>query len=149
LKPLLVTPGTNIRTEPRTSSNLLGLVTYSTTLGIVKALDDGWYEISYDDDEVRVHGFVSRQDPPGLAHPRRTTGFVAKALGPSHIASGTCLYANGEVVGLTATVVAGTLVPSARSGWFTFTVDTPWDTIDFDVQGPTENDLVSCGSVSP
>lgn len=148
-KPLLVTPGANIRSEPRVGSSVLALAAYSTTMGIVKPLDNGWYEVNYVDDDVRVHGFVSRQDPPGAVQPRRTTGFAAKTVGPNRIAGGTCLYASGEVVGLAAGSISGSLVPSTRPGWFTFTVETPWDMIDFEVHGPTENDLDRCGSVSP
>jgi hypothetical protein len=148
-RPLLVTPGANIRAEPRWGAPVLARVTYSTTIGIVKALDDGWYEVSFDDHDVRVHGFVSRKDPPGAVHAKRSAEVLARPAAPNRVPGGVCLYASGEVVGLVHGAAFGSLVPQERPGWFTFTVDTPWDTIDFDVRGATENDLAPCASSSP
>jgi hypothetical protein len=148
-KPLLVTPGANIRAEPRVGAAVLALVTYSTTIGIVKALADGWYEVSFDDHDVHVHGFVSRMDPPGAVHSRRSSEIVARPAAPDRVGGGVCLHAGDEIIGVVHGAAYGTLAPSMRPGWFTFTADTPWDTIDFDVRGTTPTDLESCASATP
>ena len=48
----------------------LAVMSSSYFLDPVNQLDDGWYEVVYEDSDVRVHGFASTRDPPGRTHRR-------------------------------------------------------------------------------
>jgi hypothetical protein len=148
-KPLLVVTGANIRSEPRTGSRSLALVTYSSVIDIVKLLEDSWYEVLYQDADLRAHGFTSRRDPPGVVHRRRDVEAVPKVSAPDTIPGGTCLFVNGEPIGVVVGQATGTLSPSQRPGWSTFTVDTPWDTIELEVRGTIASALDTCASSVP
>lgn len=145
---LMVTPGTVIRTEPKWVGTQLAVMNQSYFLDAVKQLDDGWYEVAYEDADVRVHGFASTHDPPGRTH-RRSTGetqpaqYTPNTTVPAH----TCLFADGEKIGFLVADQQALVEPGARAGWMTITIDTPaWGPIQFEAHGPNETALETCGT---
>ncbi len=148
-RPWLVVQGTQIRSEPRWGSRVLALVAYSSVIDGGKEVADTWYEAHYEDADVRVDGFASRTDPPGAVHRPRTPESVASAPAPDTLPGGTCLYVDGQPVGVVVGQAAGTLAPASRPGWFTVTVDTPWDAVELEVRGSLATDLETCASSSP
>lgn len=147
--PVLVVAGTHIRSEPRWASRSLALVAYSSVIDSGKQLDDGWFEAHYEDADVRADGFASRRDPPGAVHRARADEPVARPPAPDTLPGRTCLYVDEQPVGVVVGQAAGILAPASRPGWFTFTVDTPWDAIELEVHGALATDLDTCTSSSP
>lgn len=146
MRTLMVTPGTVIRSEAQWIGKQLAVVSQSYFLDTVNQLDDGWYEVAYDDSDVRVHGFASTHDPPGRTHARPAPEPQPPPFTPNAtVANHTCLFWAGEPIGF----VVGdqqALVEPARQGWMTITLDTPaWGPIAFDARGPNENALEPCG----
>lgn len=150
---LMVVPGAVIRAEPRWAGGELAVVASGYFLDTVREIDDAWTEVSYEDGDVAVHGFVSRRDPPGRVH-RWRDGDGAQPVTPNAtVASGTCLYARagGEPIGY---VVGNRAVDleDAGAGWWTVTLDTPWGPIAFAARGALGTELVACapsGTVPP
>ncbi|HTL38139.1 MAG TPA: hypothetical protein VL326_33650 [Kofleriaceae bacterium] len=145
---LMVTPGTVIRTEPKWTGTQLAVMSSSYFLDSVNQLDDGWYEVAYEDSDVRVHGFASTRDPPGRTHRRpspqpQQTQYTPNATAPAH----TCLYANDEPIGFLVGDQQALVERGTRDGWMTITIDTPaWGPIQFEAHGPNESTLETCGS---
>lgn len=145
---LMVTPGTVIRTEPKWVGTQLAIMNQSYFLDSVNQLDDGWYEVAYEDADVRVHGYASTRDPPGRTHRRPSAQpqqpqYAPNATVPAH----TCLYVNEEAIGFLVGDQQALLEPGARAGWMTITIDTPaWGPIQFAVHGPNESALDTCGT---
>ncbi len=144
-RPSFATKGYAIRSEPAVAGRLLAAVSQSASVDLVQQIDRVWAEVSYADGDVTVQGFASKQQPPVPTRPRRTNAFVAN-VGPDAVPDRTCLYANGEPVGVVVGEARGTLAPGMRPGWFTFTVDTPWDLVTFDVHGSVTTQLTTCTS---
>lgn len=154
-KPLLVIPGAVIRAEPRWAASELALIAGGYLLDVVRELDDAWSEVSYEDGDVAVHGYVSRRDPPGHLHHWREVDATPAVPANASVASGTCLYAraSGDAIGY---IVGDRAVylddAGASAGWWTVTIDTPWGPIGFAAQGPSRGELVTCapaGAVPP
>lgn len=144
---LMVTPGAVIRAKPDWVADELAVMANGYFLDTLKELDEGWTEVSYDDGDLSVHGFVSKRLPPGQVHRPKTDPEVQPVpITPNgKVASGTCLYArvNGDAVGY---VVGDRDVDLAESemGWFSLSIDSPWGPIVFAARGPTRSDLVTC-----
>ena len=147
-KSLMVTPGTVIRTEARWIGRQLAVMNQSYFLDTVAEVGDGWYEVAYEDSDVRVHGFASTRDPPGRTHRRPSPApqpaqYAPNATVPNH----TCLFVNDEPIGFLVGDQQVLLEPAARTGWMTITIDTtPWGPIQFDAHGPNESSLETCGT---
>ena len=145
-RPLMLMPGAIVRAEPQWSGTQLAVLNEGYFVDLIKDVDDAWSEISYDDDDVSVHGFVSKQDPPGRVH-RRKQAEQSVPLTPNATARDhTCLYGDGEPVGFIVGDEPVVLEAGARVGWFTLTIDTPWGPIAFDAKGVTEAELGTCGT---
>jgi hypothetical protein len=154
---LMVLPGSVIRSEPRWAGdiNQLALVANGYALDQIKEVDASWVEVVYEDGDVRVHGYVSRHDPPGRLHRARDDGST-QAVAPNAVAaSGTCLYARpgGEPIGYVVGSLPVELDDNAgRAGWLQLTTDTPWGPLAFAVKGASKSELAACappGSVPP
>lgn len=155
-KTLMVIPGAVIRTEPQWSGHELAIVANGYFLDTVHELDEAWTEVSYEDGEVVVHGYVSKRDPPGRVHrwhDHDSSQAPVTVTPNATAASGTCLYSrpSGESIGY---IVGNRPVQldDAGNGWWTLTVDTPWGPVGFSAQGPMKTELVACappGSVPP
>lgn len=145
-RPLMLMPGAIVRAEPQWSGAQLAVLNEGYFVDLVKDVDDAWSEISYDDDDVFVHGYVSKQDPPGRVHRRKqaeqSVPATPNATAPDH----TCLYVGGEPVGFIVGDEPVVLDRTDRVGWFTLTIDTPWGPIAFDAKGATETELGTCAS---
>ncbi|HEU4732528.1 MAG TPA: hypothetical protein VFT22_31755 [Kofleriaceae bacterium] len=142
---LMVIPGAVIRAEPRWAGGELAVVASGYFLDAIRDVDDSWTEISYEDGDVAVHGFVSRRDPPGRVHHWRE-GDSAQPITPTAtVASGTCLYARagGEPIGYVVGNRPADL-EDAGAGWWTLTLDTPWGPIAFAARGALGTELVAC-----
>ncbi|HEY4242157.1 MAG TPA: hypothetical protein VGM88_20200 [Kofleriaceae bacterium] len=135
---LTVLPGAVIRAEAQWASPAVALVSLGTTLEPVGPVER-WTEVTYDDGEVVVRGFVAPQDPPGLLHgwelrareevvPPPTTAAM------QHLPVDACLYAGvgGEPIGR-VTRASDYLVEPDRGGWGRAYVPTAWGTIVFGV----------------
>lgn len=144
-KTLMVVPGAVIRSEPRWAASELAIMANGYFLDTLRELDEGWTEVSYEDGDVAVHGFVSKRDPPGRVHHWHEPD-IAPALAPNTtVASGTCLYArvDGDAIGY----IVGTRqvdVDDAGAGWWTVAIDTPWGPLGFAARGPSPSELATC-----
>jgi hypothetical protein len=144
-KNLMVIPGAVIRSEPRWAAGELAIMASGYFLDTIRELDDAWTEVSYEDGDVAVHGFVSRRDPPGRVHRWHETDATQLTTPNTTVASGTCLYARpgGEPIGY---IVGPRPVDldEADGGWWTLTIDTPWGPLPFAARGPARTDLAAC-----
>jgi hypothetical protein len=152
-KTLMVVPGAVIRSEPRWAATELATMATGYFLDTVRELDEAWTEVSYEDGDVAVHGFVSRRDPPGRVHHWHETDGTPTVAPNATVASGTCLYARagGDAIGY---VVGDRPVEleDAGGGWWTVTIDTPWGPIGFAARGAGRTELSACappGTVPP
>jgi hypothetical protein len=145
---LMVTPGAVIRAKPEWAAEELAVMANGYFLDTRKELAEGWTEVSYDDGDLSVHGFVSKRLPPGQVHrPHSDPETQPVPVTPNaKVASGTCLYARvkGDAVGY---IVGEREVDLAdgETGWFSLALDTPWGPIAFAARGPTRSDLMKCG----
>jgi hypothetical protein len=144
-KTLMVIPGAVIRSEPRWAASELAIVASGYFLDTIRDVDDAWTEVSYEDGDVAVHGFVSKRDPPGRVHRWRETDGTPTIAPNATAASGTCLYArpNGDPIGY---IVGNRPVDLDDAGpeWWSITLDTPWGPLPFAARGATSTELVAC-----
>jgi len=144
-KTLMVIPGAVIRAEPRWSAGELAIMANGYFLDAIRELEEGWTEVSYEDGDVAVHGFVSKREPPGRVHHWHETD-VAPVLAPNATAaSGTCVYArpNGDAIGY---LVGNRPVDldDVGAGWWTLAIDTPWGPLGFAARGTSPDELFAC-----
>ena len=150
---LHVMPGAVIRAEPRWSGPELAVVAEGYLVDTVREVDGAWSEVTYADSDVSVHGYLSRQAPPGRVYRPRDPDVPLPSSTPNtKVASGTCLYARarGEAIGY---IVGDREVEleDRGSGWWTLTVDSPWGPLELVARGSADA-LVACapaGSVPP
>jgi hypothetical protein len=147
-KTLMVIPGAVIRAEPRWAGGALAIMANGYFLDSLREIDEAWSEVSYEDGDVAVHGFVSRRDPPGRVHRWRDNDTPPVILPNTTLASGTCLYARpgGDAIGY---IVGNRPVDldeagPADIGWWTVSIDTPWGPLAFAAQGPGKSELLQC-----
>jgi len=144
-KTLMVIPGAVIRSEPRWAASELAIMANGYFLDTLRELDDGWTEVSYEDGDVAVHGFVSKRDPPGRVHHWHEPDVAAVLAPNTTVASGTCLYArvDGDAIGY---IVGDRPVDldDAGAGWWTLAIDTPWGPLGFAAHGPSPGELATC-----
>lgn len=143
-KPLMLIAGSVIRVEPRWAAHELAVTNQTYVVDVIQPIDDAWSEVSYEDGDVAVHGFVSKRDPPGRTHRRKPPEPTAPLTPNATVGDGTCLHVAGEEVGF----IVGdqpAIVETSRVGWSTVTIDSPWGPIAFDVKGSTETELAKCG----
>ncbi|HEX8114757.1 MAG TPA: hypothetical protein VF516_43805 [Kofleriaceae bacterium] len=152
-KTFMVLPGAVIRAEPRWAASELALMGTAYSLDIVRELDDAWTEVSYEDGDLVVHGFVSRRDPPGRLHHWSQSDPPPTVAPNATVASGTCLYDRtaGDAIGY---VVGNRPVAldDLGNGWWSMTPDTPWGALGFAAHGPSKTELAACappGTVPP
>lgn len=152
-KTFMVLPGAVIRAEPRWAASELALMGTAYSLDIVRELDDAWTEVSYEDGDVIVHGFVSRRDPPGRLHHWRDGDPPPTVVPNANAASGTCLYARatGDAIGY---LVGNRPVAleDIGNGWWSLMIDTPWGPLGLAAQGASRTELAACappGTVPP
>jgi len=142
---LMVIPGAVIRAEPRWVASELAIIANGYFLDTIRDVDEAWTEVSYEDGDVAVHGFVSKRDPPGTVYHWRDSDGTTTSSPNTTAASGTCLYARagGDAIGY---VVGNRPVEldDAGAGWWTLTLDTPWGPIGFTARGATRNELAAC-----
>lgn len=150
---LMVIPGAVIRAEPRWAASELAIIANGYFLDTIRNIDDAWTEVSYEDGDVAVHGFVSRRDPPGRVHHWHDSDGALAITPNTTAASGTCLYARpgGDAIGY---IVGNRAVDldDAGAGWWTVTLDTPWGPVGFAAKGATRTELAACappGTVPP
>jgi hypothetical protein len=150
-KTLMVIPGAVIRAEPRWAASALAIMANGYFLDTIRDLDEAWSEVSYEDSDVAVHGFVSRRDPPGRVHHWRDTDAPPAVVPNTTVASGTCLYARpgGEPIGYIVgnrpvDLDEASLAGATIAGWWTLSIDTPWGPLAFAAQGPNQAELTAC-----
>lgn len=150
---LMVIPGAVIRAEPRWAAGELAIIANGYFLDTIRDVDEAWTEVSYEDGDVVVHGFVSKRDPPVRVHHWHDGDAATPTTPNATAASGTCLYARagGDAIGY---IVGNRPVEldDAGAGWWTVTLDTPWGPIGFVAKGATRTELVACappGTVPP
>lgn len=145
---LMVMPGAVVRSEPKWQGRVLATVSTGYLLDSLKELDEAWVEVAYEDGDLRVHGFLSRHDPPGRLHQRaRQSDANAVLAVPNAVApSGTCLYARagGDQLGYTVGDRPVELVENTQPGWSALAFDTPWGPIAFAAKGATRGELEAC-----
>ncbi|HEY5949580.1 MAG TPA: hypothetical protein VIV40_28995 [Kofleriaceae bacterium] len=144
-KTLMLMPGAVIRVEPKWASAQLAVLNQGYFVDEIKAIDDAWSEVSYEDGDLFVHGYVSKHDPPGRTHRRKPPEQTTPLTPNATVADGTCLFVDGEEVGFTVGAQPLVLDKTNRVGWFKVTIDSPWGPIAFDVKGAIETELAKCG----
>ena len=141
----MVTPGVVIRSEPKWTGSELAVVEEMAFLDQISAIDDTWIEVAYEDDDIKVHGYLSKHAPPaGVHHPPRLPApppLFANATAPDR----TCIYLDDEQIGFLVGDQPVVLEASARAGWSWLTIDTPWGPIAFAARGESVSDLERCG----
>lgn len=141
----IVIPGAVIRAEPRWAASELAIMARGYIVDVVRELADGWTEVSYEDGDVAVHGFVSTRDPPGRVHRWREADAIPAVAPNATVAGGTCLHArpDGEPIGY---IVGDRPVDLDHNGagWWTLTIDTPWGPLGFAARGPSQTELDTC-----
>lgn len=146
----MVMPGAIIRREAKWAADELAVIATGYFLDSYGDLADGWIDVGYDDGDLSVRGFLSRQLPPGRVHHHKPDPEAAPVpITPNgKVPSGTCLYARqgGEAIGYIVGDRDVDLV-DAGGGWWTLTLDSPWGPIAFAAHGPTRVDLVACAPV--
>lgn len=144
-KTMMVIPGAVIRSRPRWSAGTLAIMANGYFLDTVRDLDEAWTEVSYEDADAAVHGFVSKRDPPGRVHRWRDTDPAPVVVPNAAVASGTCLYAraHGDAIGYIVGDRAVNL-EDAGGGWWTLAIDTPWGPLGFAARGTDESNLTAC-----
>ena len=144
-KTLMVIPGAVIRTEPRWAAGELAIMANGYFLDTIREVDEAWAEVSYEDGDVAVHGFVSKRDPPGRVHHWPDPDGTPTITPNTTVASATCLYARakGDAIGY---IVGNRPVEldDAGAGWWTLTIDSPWGPLAFAAHGVSRTDLVAC-----
>ncbi len=145
-KQLMLMPGAIIRAEPTWGAPQLALMNQGYFVDEVKAIDQAWSEVVYEDGDLAVHGFVSKQAPPGRTHrvkqPEHTPPLTPNVNAPD----GTCLYSDGEEVGFIVDAQPVLVEAGTKPGWSVLTIDTPWGPIGFDARGSADTELAKCGS---
>jgi hypothetical protein len=134
-----------IHAEPRWGASELAIMATGYFLDTIRELDDDWVEVSYEDGDLAVHGFISRRDPPGRVHHWHEIDATPTVSPNATVASGTCLYARprGDAIGYIVGNRPVDLDDTGR-GWWTLTIDTPWGPLAFAASGPTASELVAC-----
>lgn len=145
-KQRMLIPGSIIRSEPKWSGKELAVLSHSYFLEEIQQLDGGWFEVAYEDGDVSVRGFVSKQAPPGRTHRMPALEPTTPTPANATVATHTCLYAGGEPIGFLDGEQQVALRPGEGRGWMTLTLDTPLGPIDFTVKGATEKTLETCGT---
>jgi hypothetical protein len=113
------------------------------------AVDGDWFEVEYENHDVRVHGFRSRRDTEVAV--QRPPDREASPLAPTAIVPAkTCLYArpDGEAIGFYDDS-AQAAVEHARDDWWTIALDTPWGVLTVFASGPTATELAPCPPTGP
>jgi hypothetical protein len=142
---LNLSAGTAIRVAPQWNARVLARSRYHIVAESIEALADGWYEVFYQDSDVRVRGYLSLRAPPLPYSQRKRPEPQVPLATNATVPADTCLFAGGEQVGWIVGDRAVLLERGSSVGWFTLTIDTPWGAVSFDARGPTESDLVRCG----
>jgi hypothetical protein len=144
-KTMMVIPGAVIRAEPRWAASELAIMANGYFLDMIRELDDAWTEVSYEDGDVAVHGFVSKRDPPGRVHHWHETDGTPTVTPNATVASATCLYSRpgGDAIGYIVGNRPVDLEDGDR-GWWTLTIDTPWGPLAFAASGPSKTELAVC-----
>lgn len=145
-KPLMLIQGAIIRAEPKWAGAKLAIVSQTYFVDLVREVDDAWSEVSYEDGDVVVHGYVSRRDPPGRTHRRPASESRSPLAANVTVRDGTCLYAGGEPIGFIVDDRQVIVEKTERAGWYALTIDTPWGELVFDARGATETELATCGN---
>jgi len=147
---LTVLPGSTIRTEPKWAAHPLATVADGYFVDALRDVDDTWVEVEYEDSDARVHGFLSKHEPPSRVHRPRDPETVALIAPNAKLVAGTCLYARegGEAIGFVVGESLAELTAGTRTGWFAVALDTPWGPITFAAQGANEGELEKCGPAS-
>ncbi len=144
-KPLMLVPGAVIRAEPKWAGAQLAVLNQGYFVDELRPIDDAWSEVGYRDGDLEVHGYVSRRDPPGRTHRRRPSEASTPATPNATVADGTCLRVGGEEVGFIVGDRELVVEKTARVGWYSVIVDSPWGPLAFDAKGSTETELAKCG----
>lgn len=144
-KPLMLMQGAIVRAEPRWAGHPLAVMNHGYFVDIIKQLDDAWTEISYEDGDLAVHGYVSRRDPPGRTHRKKQVETASTLVPNATVRDATCLYIAGEPVGFIVGNRQVLVEKTARPRWYTLTIDTPWGEIAFEASGATAQELATCG----
>ena len=145
-KLLMVIQGAIIRAEPKWGGHQLAVVSNGYFVDLVREVDEVWSEVSYDDGDLGVHGFLSRRDPPGRTHRKAASEPKAPLAPNATVRDGTCLYAEGEPVGFIVDDRQVVVDKTGRPGWYVLTIDTPWGELAFEAKGATDTELATCGS---
>jgi len=152
MQSLMVLQGTVIRTEPKWAAEQLAIVANGYLLDVIQPVDEAWSAIAYEDGDVSVRGYASKQDPPGQVHrPHAADAPPVGITANAAVARGTCLFGtrDGEPIGFLLATHDGELASAREPGWFTVSFDTPWGPITFLARGPSELSLATCGPPVP
>jgi hypothetical protein len=145
-RPLMLMTGSVIRVEPKWAGEQLAVMNEGYFVDEIKSLDEAWSEVSYEDGDLFVHGYVSKRDPPGRTHRKKPQEQTAPLTPNTNVPALTCLWHGGEEIGFLVDDQAVLVEKTDRVGWFLLTIDTPWGPIELDAKGTSETELAKCGA---
>ncbi len=127
---ILTIPGALIRQQPTVIAPVLATVNTAYQLVRLRSVDATWDEVAYSDFAVDVRGYYAKTMPPGSRNGqwRARSQLSLENSGDTTLPAGTCLYASvgGAITGIIKSDCAVNVITSARSGWRTAEVATPW-----------------------
>ena len=140
-----------IRSEPKWAARALATTAQGYFVDTIKDVDDTWVEVAYEDGDVRVHGYVSKHEPPGRVHRPHDDENVQVIAPNGRLLGGTCLYGHegGEAIGYAVANSPAEITAGSHTGWFEVAIDSPWGPLAFAATGANESELATCAPTSP
>ncbi|MBP9087016.1 MAG: hypothetical protein KBG15_12920 [Kofleriaceae bacterium] len=126
---LLLFPGALIRQQPTITAPVVATVNTVYPLIRLRSVDAIWDEVAYSDFSVDVRGYYAETMPPGSRIQRQQRSQLSlENLGDTPLPAGTCLYTSvgGAITGIIKNDCKATVTASARNGWSTAELATPW-----------------------
>lgn len=143
----LVVPGAVIRAATEWTAPPLAIVVDGHVVDEVRALAGGWFEVSYEDGDLRVHGYLSDRLPPERVHkPHAVDPAPAPLVPNATVPAGACLYANerGEPIGFFDGAEPAVVERTSHGDWWTVAIETPWGPIELFARGASAAELAPC-----
>lgn len=107
---------------------------------LLRAAGERWLEVEAFDNQIIVHGFVERPQPPPTVE--ESEGYGDDSPPPEHVAMYTCLFdkPDGAAAGMVVGYVPHAPRAAAAAGWMALRVKTAWGARDYFFKPPPPRD---------